>query len=321
MRAVFLRGAGDLVVGSAEVPRPGSGWALVRSELSGICGTDKAFYRGSYRLLRSPLIPGHEVVGTVVEGPEHLVGRRVVSEINFPCWACEYCRSGLYTHCPRKLTLGIDFDGGMAEFFTAPQEALHPVDLEPGLGIFVEPLASLLRAFSLKPPAPGSAAAVIGSGSVAHLAAQLLRISGASAVDLVVRRESGKLGFFKPYVDRILRVGEAESSRYDVVLEASGDPEALSEAVRIARPRGAVHLKSTPGSPGSLSLTQAVVKEVEIVGSRCGTWREFREAIRLLSTGAVKPRLDRVYGISEAPRAFEESLKGEVLKVAISPLD
>lgn len=291
----------------------------MRSELSGICGTDKAFYRGSYRPPRSPLIPGHEVVGIVVEGPEHLVGRRVVSEINFPCWACEYCRSGLYTHCPRKLTLGIDFDGGMAELFTAPPEALHPVDLEPGLGIFVEPLASLLRALSLRPPAPGSRAAVVGSGSLAHLAVQLLRISGASTVDLVVRRESGKLGFFRPHVDRVLRTGEAEGSGYDVVVEASGDPEAISEAVRIARPRGTVHLKSTPGSPGSLALTRAVVKEVEIVGSRCGTWREFREAIRLLSAGRVGPRLDRVYGLSEAPRAFEESLRGDALKIAISP--
>jgi len=136
LKAVLLHGDRRVEVGDIPVPRPPKGWALVRSELSGICGTDKAFYTGSYRLFKSPLVPGHEVVGVVVEGPEGLVGRRVVSEINFPCWFCSYCRSGMYTHCPSKRTLGIDFDGGMAEFFIAPVEALHEFRLEPELGVF-----------------------------------------------------------------------------------------------------------------------------------------------------------------------------------------
>jgi len=81
--AAVLEGPKRLFVREVAVPRV-EGYALVRSELVGICGTDKAFYVGTYPLFKRPLVPGHEVVGVVVEGPPHLVGRRVVSEIRPP---------------------------------------------------------------------------------------------------------------------------------------------------------------------------------------------------------------------------------------------
>lgn len=318
MKAVLLYGSRRVEVSDVPVPRPPRGWALVRSELSGICGTDKAFYTGSYRLFKSPLVPGHEVVGVVVEGPEGLVGRRVVSEINFPCWFCSYCRSGMYTHCPSKRTLGIDFDGGMAEFFVAPVEALHEFKLEPELGVFVEPLAAVLRALRLKPVRPGDRVAVIGSGNLALLAVQTLRYVGVS-VDLIARRGSFKAGYFRGLVESVVYVDEVGDSQYDVVFEASGDPGALDLAVKVVKPMGVIHLKSTPGSRVSASMTWAVVKEVNIVGSRCGTFREFDGAIGLLERGIVKPRLDKVYSLDEAGEAFEASLDPRYFKVALKP--
>jgi alcohol dehydrogenase len=318
LKAVLLYGDRRVVVGDVPAPKPPKGWALVRSELAGICGTDKAFYTGSYRLFKSPLVPGHEVVGVVVEGPEGLVGRRVVSEINFPCWSCSYCRAGMYTHCPSKKTLGIDFDGGMAEFFIAPVDALHEFRLEPELGIFVEPLAAVLRALRLKPVKPGDRVAVLGSGNLALLATQVLKNAGVR-VDLIARRGSLKAGYFKGLVDSIVYIEEVGESEYDVVFEASGNPEALDLAVKAVKPLGAIHLKSTPGSRASANMTWAVVKEVEVVGSRCGTFREFKEAISMLEKGLVKPRLDRVYGLDDAVNAFEASLEARYFKVAVRP--
>ncbi len=318
MKAVLLYGDRKLEIADVPVPKPPSGWVLVRSELSGICGTDKAFYTGSYKLFKKPLTPGHEVVGVVVDGPENLIGRRVVSEINFPCWSCSYCRSGMYTHCPSKKTLGIDFDGGMAEFFVAPVEALHEFNLEPELGIFVEPLAAVLRALRLKPIRPGDRVAVLGSGNIAFLTVQVLKHTGAH-VDLIARRGSSKAGYFKGLVESILYVDEVGDSEYDFVFEASGNPEALELAIRIVKPLGVIHLKSTPGSRASINMTWSVVKEVEIIGSRCGTFREFKEAIKLLEKGLVKPRLDRVYSLDEAGEAFEASLDPRHFKIALKP--
>ena len=318
MKAALLYGARMLEVSEIPRPRLPRGWALVRSELAGICGTDKAFYTGSYRLFKTPLVPGHEVVGVVEEGPEELVGVRVVSEINFSCMTCDYCRLGMYTHCPHKVTLGIDFDGGMAEFFAAPSWALHRFDLEPQLGIFVEPLAAVLRAFKLSPVKPGDRVAVVGAGNIALLTVQVLKHQGVS-VDLIARRSSRKAGYFRDIVDSIVYTDEVVESSYDVVFETSGDPEALNIAIKAAKPLGVIHLKSTPGSSAHINATWAVVKELKIVGSRCGTFREFREAIRLLKVGAVKPRLDKVYGIDDAKEAFEASLDPSYFKIAIRP--
>jgi len=327
VKAARLYAPRKLVVEEVEKPAPPAGWALVRSVAVGICGTDKAFYTGTYPLFKAPLVPGHEVAGIVEEGPEELVGRLVVPEINFPCWECRFCRAGLYTHCPRKKTMGIDFDGGLAEYFIAPASSLHLVDgVDPVVATEVEPLAAVLNALSQIPLPPGSKCAVIGSGNLALLTAQVLRLAGAEPV-AVVREGSPKRKHLESLGIEVLSLREAEEfamreteegQGFDAVFEVSGDPAALDSAVRLARPRGVVHLKSTPGSPSTVNLTWAVVKELRIVGTRCGTFKEFREAISLLKRGLVKPVVTSVLeGVERAGEALERSLKREEVKVAV----
>jgi alcohol dehydrogenase len=318
MKAVQLYGPRKLEVVDIDVPKVEQGWVLVKVELVGICGTDKAFYTGTYKLFKYPLVPGHEVVGKVVEGPKDLLGERVVSEINFSCWSCSYCRSGLYTHCPSKKTLGIDFDGGMAEYFVAPLNVLHRFDDSPEKGIFVEPLAAVLRALSLRPVKPGDRVAVIGTGAIAWLVVQVLKNLYGLDVDVVARRNSIKAQYFKSIVN-IVYIDEVKESYYDAVFEVSGDPNAIDIAVKIAKPCGVVHLKSTPGSLAQVNSTTAVVKELSIICSRCGTFREFGYAIDVLRKGIVKPILNNIYPLYEAKKAFEESLTGRYFRIALKP--
>jgi alcohol dehydrogenase len=318
MKAVQLYGPRKLEVVDIDAPEVKQEWALVKVELVGICGTDKAFYAGTYKLFKSPLVPGHEVVGKVVEGSKDLLGERVVSEINFPCWSCSYCRSGLYTHCPSKKTLGIDFDGGMAEYFVAPLNALHRFDDSPEKGIFVEPLAAVLRALSLRPVKPGDRVAVLGTGAIAWLAVQVLKTLYGLDVDVVARRNSVKAQYFKS-IANIVYIDEVKGSYYDVVFEVSGDPNAIDIAVKIAKPCGIVHLKSTPGSLAQVNSTIAVVKELNIICSRCGTFREFDYAIHILRKDMVKPILNHIYPLYEAKKAFEESLTGRYFRIALKP--
>jgi len=325
--AAVLHGPRDLKVEEVEEPEPPEGWALVRTIAVGVCGTDKAFYLGTYPLLKRPLVPGHEAVGEVVEGPERLRGRLVVPEINFPCWRCEVCREGLYTHCPSKRTLGIDFDGALAERFVAPAGALHPVEgLDPLVATEVEPLAALLNALRQAPLRAGDSVAVIGTGNLAVMLLQLLAHLGFESV-AVARRGSPKVKFVERYAVEVVFADELRgylSKRtrgglgFDAVFEVSGDPSALELAVEAVRPRGVVHLKSTPGSPATFNSTAAVVKEVRIVGTRCGTFREFREAIELLRRGVVKPEITAVVeGLARAPEAFERSLERGQVKVVV----
>ncbi|MCE4611218.1 MAG: alcohol dehydrogenase catalytic domain-containing protein [Desulfurococcales archaeon] len=326
MKAALLKAPRHLRVEDLQDPEPPEGWALVRSRAVGICGTDKAFYRGTYPLFKKPLVPGHEVSGEVVEGPRDLVGVSVVSEINFSCWSCLACRSGLYTHCPRKKTLGIDFDGGMAEYFIAPITALHRHSLKHEVAFAAEPLAAVLNAVNLRPPRRGWSVAVIGTGFIAFLTAQVLRLQGFEPL-VVGRPDSPKKGVFEKMGFEVLTLEEAlERGRrawsglgFDMVFEASGSNEGVKAAVALARPRGVVHLKSTPGGMAELPQTLAVVKELELVGSRCGTFREFREALRLLEEGAVKVPVTAEYPLAEAREAFERSLGRDAIKVLVKP--
>ncbi len=326
MKAALLKGPYKVDVVDVNDPSPPKRWALVRSKAVGICGTDKAFYRGTYPLFKEPLIPGHEVSGEVVEGPDDLVGRRVVSEINFSCGVCALCRSGLYTHCPYKKTLGIDFDGGMAEYFIAPVQALHVHELSHDVAFAAEPLAAVLNALNLSPPRPGWSVAVVGTGFIALLAAQVLRLKGFEPV-VVARSDSPKAGIFESMGFEVLAFEEAlERGRrswsglgFDMVFEATGSNEGVSAAVALARPRGVVHLKSTPGGEARLPQTIAVVKELKLVGSRCGTFREFAEALRLLKDGLVKVVVSERYPLERAAEAFEASLRRDAIKVVVEP--
>ncbi len=321
MLAARLYAARDLRVENVDTPTPPEGWVLIESIAVGICGTDKAFYVGRYRLFKSPLILGHEVVGRIVEGPEELRGKIVVPEINFACGACDYCRSGLYTHCPYKKTLGIDFDGGMAEYFIAPINALHIVEgLEPEVAVEVEPLAALINALEQYPLKPSWKVAIIGTGNLAYLLLQLLRRYGFEPI-IVARSDSVKRKFFEVAGACVIDVDEARksfSSSFDAVFEVSGDPSALDLAIHLSKPRGVIHLKSTPGTGAYLNLTMAVVKELRIVCTRCGTFKEFRKAIELLRSGAVKPLITSIiHGIENSREALERALRREEMKVVL----
>ena len=329
MKAAFLYGPRDLRVEEIKEPSVPENWVLLKSIAVGICGTDKAFYMGTYRLFKRPLVPGHEVVGEVIK-PSNLQGKLVVPEINFSCWQCEVCREGLYIHCPYRKILGINFDGGMAEYFVAPLSALHVVDLDPLVAVTVEPLAAVVNALNQFPLSPNASVAVLGSGNLALLTLQLLKFMGFKPI-AVIRRKSKKKKHVEDLGVEIVEVEEIEEGiksktplglGFHAVFEATGSPEGLDIAIKLARPRGLVYLKSTPGSLFIADMTIAVVKEVRVIGSRCGSYRDYEKAIELLKLGVVRPIVTSVIkGLDRAKDAFEHAIRPEEVKVVVKVMD
>ncbi len=124
MVAIWLE-AGRLELRSVPRPEPLQGEALVRVLRAGICNTDLELVKG-YTSHHGIL--GHEFVGVVEQGPQRLLGRRVVGEISVVCGRCWTCRGGRVKHCQNRTVLGIaNRNGAFAEYLTLPVENLHRV--------------------------------------------------------------------------------------------------------------------------------------------------------------------------------------------------
>ncbi|MFQ6110677.1 MAG: alcohol dehydrogenase catalytic domain-containing protein [Nitrospinota bacterium] len=298
-------------------PHPGRGEALIRVSLAGICATDLEILKG-YSDFRGIL--GHEFVGVVRSAEDSsLVGERVVGEINCPCRECSLCREGLGNHCPARRVLGIwGKDGAFANYLTLPQENLHrvPQGLSDEEAVFTEPLASCYQILEQVPLRAGERVIVLGDGRLGLLAAQVLEGAGARVALLGHHEE--KLSKLKGKgISTFLDAGELKE-RADLVVEATGSPRGLVEAMSLVRPRGRVVLKSTYAGSYPLNLSPAVIDEVTLLGSRCGP---FPRALKALDRGEVDVRIiiTESYSLREGLRALEAARRPGTLKVLIRP--
>ena len=291
MRAVVYDGR----VSCRDVPEPEAGkGAVLAVRRAGICGTDLAIAAGDYRV-KPPLILGHEVFGTVWKMPQErssLRGSRCATEINFGCGECEFCRAGVKSHCVRGEAMGIHRDGGFAEYVETSPDNLHlvPDSISDEEAVFIEPLAACIQLTKMAVIEPDSACAVVGPGRMGLLVIQLLK--GLRPRRLVAIGHRGpKLEMARRYGAEVFDVSEVESAlgergtKFDNVVETTGNTDGLELALKMVKPRGTIHLKSTHGVPATIDATRIVVDEIRVQGSRCGP---FDEAIRLLESGEVR---------------------------------
>ncbi|MCU0485045.1 MAG: alcohol dehydrogenase catalytic domain-containing protein [Anaerolineales bacterium] len=271
------------------VPEPGPGEALLRVRLAGICGTDLEMVRGYYPFAG---VPGHEFVAEVAATGDPAdsawLGQRVVGEINLVCGECEQCLNGRSTHCEQRTTLGIHArDGVFAEYVTLPVRNLHrvPINVPDESAVFTEPLAAALEILQQIQVHPEDRVLLIGAGRLGQLVAPVLMRTGC---DLrVVGRYPQQIALLSA---QNIEAGFAEdlSDRsFDIVVEATGSPAGFDLARRVIRPRGTIVLKSTYHGKIQADFSELVVREITVIGSRCGP---FEPALRLLSTGSVDPR-------------------------------
>ena len=311
MRALVLDPSGALTLTERARPSDPSE-CLIRVTAAGICGTDLELRRG-YAGFSG--VPGHEFVGVVETAPAsgaEWIGRRVTGEITVGCGTCDGCRAAGRGHCDRRTVLGIiGRDGAFAEYLSLPAINLHAVPdaVIDEAAVLVEPLAAACRVLEQITVTPSTRCAVIGPGRLGLLVALVLRSTGA-AVTIVGRGESRlalarSLGF--DAMD-----GEAagqRARRFDVVVDATGQPDGLAIARTLVRPRGTIVMKSTFHGETHLALAPMVVDEITLVGSRCGP---FAAAIDLLATGAVNvgPLIDAVYPLDRFADGFAAAEQG-----------
>jgi threonine dehydrogenase-like Zn-dependent dehydrogenase len=322
-----------LVAVRKEIASLRNGWALIRVRLAGICNTDLEILRGYHNFTGTP---GHEFVGEVVEVSgvtekikKRWMGKRVAGEINVACSAygyspvCEFCRRGLKTHCARRTVLGIvAHDGAFAEYLALPLENLHtiPANVSDEKAVFIEPLAAACEILEQVNIKRFRKAAVLGDGKLAQLIASVLRAAGCEVV--LYGKHGSKLALARRLGVATQKVrGDATDSKqhkesYPLVVEATGSPSGLAFAQHITESRGTLVLKSTFHGAAPVETWPIVVKEITVVGSRCGP---FAKAIALLRAGKVDPTplITQVFPLRDGAKAIRYAQKSGVLKVLL----
>src|SRR3984893_4520615 len=192
MKACVLRAAARIETNPLEfadvpIPQPGQGEVLVRVNFCGVCRTDLHVVEGELPPRKSPVIPGHQAVGTIdAQGPRsHKVpmGARVgVAWLHRTDGTCGYCRSGEENLCDNPTFTGYSVDGGYAEYVVAPEDFVYSIPE----GFADEQAAPLLcagiigfRSLRLSGIKKGGKLGLYGSGAAAHVAIQVAQYWGA----------------------------------------------------------------------------------------------------------------------------------------------
>ena len=314
MKALWLENKELSLKDNLPIPQPPEGEALIKVLQAGICNTDLELLRGYYPYTG---ILGHEFVGRVEKGPENLINRAVVGEINAACGECRFCKSGQPTHCENRTVLGIvNRHGAFAEYLTLPIKNLYVVPENVSLdeATFTEPVAAALEIQEQVKITPNQKVLVVGDGKLGQLVAQTLALTGCDL--LVIGRHSDKLANLE---SRGIKVGFKDVLKersFDIAVECTGNPEGFSIARSALRPRGIVVLKSTYAANLNLDISAIVVDEITLIGSRCGP---FQKAINLLAQKAidVNSLIQHRYPLEEAISAFQCAGKRGVLKVLL----
>lgn len=334
----------DLV--EVPVPRPGAGDVLLRVGAASICGTDLHIYRwdawAASRITTIPMTFGHEVAGTVVAvGPEchHLrPGAFVSAEGHVFCGFCPPCRSGRAHICERLQILGVDFDGGFAEYVVIPERNAWEVDprIPPDVASIHDPFGNAVHTAFVAGGAaeiPTAAVVVVGCGPIGLFAVGIVRALGARTVIAVepngYRQDLATKMGADVVLDPASQDAVAEVHRLtgghgaEVVLEMSGVPAAIDQATRMLAPGGRVALLGLPSGPVTLDVTdQVIFKEARLYGvTGRELFRTWQEMTTLLATGMVdvSPVITHRFALADFDRAFEAAGSGRSGKVLLLP--
>ena len=344
MRAIRKNEAGPgLVLDELPVPTPEPDEVLIQIEAASICGTDLHINRWdqwSSERVHPPLTLGHELCGTVVAMGSSVrgvaEGDYVSAESHVTCGTCFHCRTGKAHMCERTQILGVDRNGGFADFVAVPASVIWQNDrtkLPPELACLQEPFGNAVFATATQELA-GRAVAVLGCGPVGLFAIAIARAFGAGrllASDHVpYRLELARaLG-----ADDVVNVDEVESVPewfvehnegvgMGVVFEMSGALRAIEDAFGIVRHGGNVVLFGIPSKPATIDIAESLIFKNLTVSAVNGReiWETWYTTRWLLEHGVVdlRPLITAELPLERFEEGFALLEAGEACKIVLRP--
>lgn len=303
MRALRIEAVGSpLVQVDLPDPSPGPGDVVVAVEAAGICRSDVHYRSGTRSVPRLPLVPGHEIAGTIddVGGDvdEALIGRRVCVHYLVTCGTCDRCLGGAEQFCRTGAMVGLDRAGGYAERVVVPARNTHAIpDGVPTevAAIMMCSTATSFHALRRADLRVGDRVAVFGAGGLGTSAIRLAVVMGASEI-IAVDINAGRLAVAEAHGavavpagdDAVAAVLDAAPDGVDVALELVGDHEVMRSAVAVLAPQGrAVAVGITHGEFGLDPFRDLIGREADIRGASDHLGSEIDELLRMVADGTL----------------------------------
>jgi threonine 3-dehydrogenase len=335
MRALVKRDpAPGIWMEEVPVPEPGTNEVLIRLEKTAICGTDVHIHHWNdwaQRNIKPGLVIGHEFVGIIermgdgVTGYE--VGNRVSAEGHVVCGHCRNCRAGRPHLCPNTVGIGVNRNGGFAEYVVVPASNLWPIpdEIAPELAAFFDPFGNAAHC-ALQYDLVGEDVLITGAGPIGIIAAGICRHIGARKV-VITDVNDYRLGLAKDMgatrtinvtrekLDDVVK--EMDMRGFDIGLEMSGNPTAFNDLLHNMYNGGKVALLGLLPEGTGCDWDQVIFKGLElngIYGRRMyETWYKMTQMV--LSGFPLERALTHHIPIDDFEQGFELMSTGQCGKV------
>ncbi len=315
-------------------PQPGPNEVLVKLEKTAICGTDLHIYQWddwAQRTIRTPLVIGHEFVGHIVEigagvrGYEE--GQRVSAEGHVVCGVCRNCRAGKPHLCPHTEGIGVNRDGGFAEYVVVPATNLWPIpDAIPSeLAAFFDPFGNAAHC-ALQFDLVGEDVLITGAGPIGiiaagiakHVGARHIVISDVNDYRLDLARQMGATRTINVRNERLTDIlDELDIDGFDIGMEMSGNPQAFNDLLHCMYHGGKVALLGILPKGTGVDWDKIIFKGLEmhgIYGRRMyETWYKMTQMV--LTGFPLEKALTHQIAIDDFETGFDLMARGQCGKV------
>ena len=339
MKVAMYYNNSDVRIEEMPVPSIGDNELLVKVKASGICGSDVMEW---YRIKKAPRILGHEITGDIVEIGKNVkkyrIGDRVFVSHHVPCNTCRFCLNNQHTLCHTLHSTNFH-PGGFAEYLRVPEINVDrgvfvlPKEMSYDEGVFIEPLACVVRGLKTAEMKPGQTVLVLGSGISGLLQIKLAKAWKAGKI-LATDVEEHRLKAAKKFgADAVIHAKDDvpeqvkkhnDGKLADLVILCTGAPSAVKQALKSVDSGGTI-LFFAPTEPGieiPFPLFDLWNKQIKMVSTYAGSPEDINIAIDLIKSKKVNvvDMISHKLPLSEAAKGFQLVAKAqESIKVILEP--
>jgi L-iditol 2-dehydrogenase len=330
MKACVFNAPGEVAVVERAAPEAGPGEVLLRVAAAGLCHSDVRVFKGE-KYARPGVIPGHEMSGVIAQAGEGVTdwaeGDRVALCPIIACGTCSFCRVGKRNRCVKRITLGYDEDGALAEYVLVPEPIVrlgHIFRLPDGvsleLGSLLEPTSCVFNSMELLGVGPGTNLLLVGAGPMGLIHLVVAKALGANVIASEPDEERragaralGAAAVIDPMTQDLPKAVKelTNGDGADAAVVTTGAVPAVAPALNAVRKQGVVNLFGgfPPNSVLDLDPNLIHYSEIVLTGSQNATIAQYEQCLRMLPRlGDLREVVSHTFTIDDAPMAYESRL-------------